>query len=87
MLSCKVNNGRCQQLCNSFDGQTYCKCYEGFILGGDGVSCIGKFKNWYSILGQFKSFEFHSFISLFLCYFALMFVNTILFSVNCIRPE
>ena len=69
MLSCKVNNGRCQQLCNSFDGQTYCKCYEGFILGGDGVSCIGKFKNWYSLLGQFKILNS---INLYQCFYVIL---------------
>lgn len=39
---CLEANGGCSQICSYTVGSFECKCYNGFQLGGDGRSCLGK---------------------------------------------
>ena len=34
----------CTQLCNFYPSNFNCSCYDGYILGEDGVSCNGMFQ-------------------------------------------
>ena len=39
---CLVDNGGCDQICSEMLGSFVCLCSEGFTLGTDGKSCVGK---------------------------------------------
>lgn len=39
---CEDNKGGCEHICDDTNGRVSCLCYRGYILGDDGVSCIGK---------------------------------------------
>ena len=39
---CANNNGSCQHNCSNTDGSFLCSCRNGYVLGTDQLSCIGK---------------------------------------------
>ena len=40
---CTENTDGCQHTCINTDGSFQCSCRDGFRLGNDGRSCVGKF--------------------------------------------
>ena len=39
---CDADNGDCDHLCENTDGSYTCSCRDGYSLGNDDHSCIGK---------------------------------------------
>ena len=42
---CRFSNGGCEQLCMMEEGSAVCSCRDGFLLGINGKSCVGKTLN------------------------------------------